>query len=174
MGGQGTAGAKFQKLGQDLSDSGRVPKVGVGDAGEVGGLRTQVAARVDEGLKFLAGLAVPPDYRAKLNDFVIPGGEPRGFQVESDKFAVQGEVLRAVYGGEGVQVVVEVSLESVENYNGFAGTGHLGLFGGVHGVGVRLEAAVVGDGNGPVAPAGGGLDGIARIGQGVHVGHAGV
>ena len=73
-----------------------------------------------------------------------------------------------------VHIVYIISFTAVEYLDVVLRTRHLGLGGGLHGVGEGLGAAVVRDGDGPVAPGGCLLDGGSRIGQGVHVGHIGV
>ena len=77
-------------------------------------------------------------------------------------------------GNAVVDVVDVVALTAVEDLDVLIRPGDLGLARGLHRVGEGLGPAVVGDGDGAVAPAGRTLDGRAGIGQRVHGRHRGM
>ena len=127
--------------------------------------------RVDEGLERAEDFIALHDGRADLDDRVVERGQAGRFQVERDVFLIEGEVPVAVDGDAVVDVVDVVALAAVEDLDVLIRPRDLGLGRGLHRVRERLRAAVVGDGDGAVAPAGRALDGLAGLGQGVHCGH---
>ena len=163
VGRQGAAAHKVQKGRQGLLGGGGTGKHGVGDAGEADDLRRQAAAGVHEGLEAVSDLAVLQHHGADLGDGLPVHLQAGGLNIEADDLVGKVLVLGAVDGDAVVQIVDEIALYAVENFN-FA-------LGGVPGVGEGLGHAVVGDGNGRVAPGDGLPDDGGGVGQGVHVGH---
>ena len=154
MGRQGAAGHKGQKGRQGLLGGGSTGKHGVGDAGEADDLRRQPALGVHKGLEGLNGDGLPVHLQAG------------GLDIEADDLVGEVLVLGTVDGDAVVQVIDKVALHAVEDLD-------LAL-GGVPGVREGLGHAVVGDGDGRVAPGDGLLDDGGGVRQGVHVGHLGV
>ena len=146
----------------------------VGDAGEVDDLQLQRPVRVDEHLEGAEHLLALHDGRADLDDRVVQRRKAGRLEVEGDVFLVEGEVSVAVDGNAVVDVVDVVALAAVEDLDVLIRPGDLGLARGLHRVGEGLGPAVVGDGDGAVAPAGRTLDGRAGIGQRVHGRHRGM
>ena len=163
---QRTAVDEFQKGRQRLLQGRRVRQHGVGDARQADDLRRQAALGVHEGLERVGDLAVFQHHRADLGDGLGGDLQSGSLDIEADDLVVKGLILPAVNSHAVVQIVDEVPLDAVENFD-------LPL-GGVPRIGEGLRHAVVGDGDGGVAPFDGLLDDRLGVGQGVHVGHAGV
>ena len=166
VGRQGAAVHKGQKGRQGLLGGGGTGKHGVGDAGEADDLRRQAAAGIHEGLEAVGDLAVLQHHGADLGDGLPVHLQAGGLDIEADDLVGEVLVLGTVDGDAVVQIVDEIALYAVENFN-FA-------LGGVPGVREGLGHAVVGDGDGRVAPGDGLLDDGGGVRQGVHVGHLGV
>ena len=165
------AADELQKLRQRFGDVRRTGEHRVCNAGQLDDLRLQFPLRVDEHLERVDHLAAPHDGRADLDDRVVLRAESCRFKVERDKFVVEVEIPVAVDGDAVVHVVDIISFAAIEDLDVLVRPGDLGLGRGFHRIGEGLRAAVVGDGDGAVAPACRALDGLAGLGQGVHCGH---
>ncbi len=177
VGNQHPVSHEFQELGKDFLDFRGTLEHVLGDAGQLHDLPLQVPLRVNEGLEAAHFLSILQNHRADLNDPVVTGGQARGFQVEGHEFLVEIHVLVPVDNDPVVHVVDIISFTAVEDLNDLVRSRHLrGLLSlhAVQRVGEGLTAAVVGDGDGPMAPGRRLLDGRVRGGQGIHVGHGGV
>ena len=166
VGRQGAAVHKGQKGRQGLLGGRGAGKHGVGDAGEADDLRCQAAAGVHEGLEPVGDLAVFQHHGTDLGDGLPVHLQAGGLNIEADDLVGKVLVLGAVDGDAVVQIVDEIALYAVENFN-FS-------LGGVPGVREGLGHAVVGDGDGRVAPGDGLLDDGGGVRLGVHIGHLGV
>ena len=159
---------KVQKHAHGRRLVGRALDVAVADAGQTRDLRRDGHAGVDEGVELLQDLAAAEADRADLRHAAGAEMEARGLDVEGDVLLVEREVVaRAAGGKHAVHVVDEIALHAVDDLDAV-------LLRGLPHIGERLRAAVVGHGDGRVAPLGGALDEIAGVGQRVHGGKAGV
>ena len=168
MGGQRPALHEVQELPDGLGLAGGSPHHVVGDAGELGHLIGDGPLRVHEGGKNLVGdLAVLIDHGADFGDDVMAGIQAGGLQVEADVLPVEISVQAAPDGGHVVHVVDEIGLHPEEHLDAR-------LLGGGVGRGEVVADAVVGDGDGGVAPGRRPLDHLLDVGGGVHGGHLGM
>ena len=174
VGGKRPVPGKDQKRLQRLLLGGGAHQHLVGDAGELDDLRRQDAARRHEGVEAVGNLPVFQYHRADLNDDLILLVQSGGLNVKADDLPVEGLTDLPVDGHPVVHVVDVVGLHAEEN---------LHLLGRVPRVGEGVGHAVVGDGDGGMAPFLQTLDGVfrhRRIGLGphrrqcVHGGHGGV
>ena len=166
VGRQRAAVHELQERGQRLLQLGRVRQHGVGDAGEADDLRRQPPVGVHEGLEPLRDLAVLQHHRADLGDGLPLHLQAGGLDVEAHDLVGEILLLGAVDGDAVVQIVDEVALHAVEDLD-------LPLA-RVPGLGERLHRAVVGDGNGGMAPRRRLLHHLAHVGEGVHGAHLGM
>ena len=162
---------KFQELRQDLLDRRRAGEHFVRDAGQIDDLRREPPAGGNKGLEGVQHLAALHHDRADLDDDVVLGGKPGRLQIERHILSVEIGLAVAVNHNAVVHVVDVVALAAVEDLDVLVRTRDLGLGGGLHCIGERLRAAVVGDGDGAVTPRRRLLDGGSRLGQRVHGGH---
>ena len=174
MGNQGQALAEGQKFRQHRLNVRGVLEHAVGNAGEIHNFLGQGPAGVHKALEPAQLLAVLEDYPADFNDLVPEAGQASGLQVKGHIGPREIHVPQAVHHNPVVHIIDIISFAAVEHLDGLAGSRHNGLPGGLHGLGKCLGTAVVGDGNGGVAPGGGLFYGGGRFGEGVHVGHVGV
>ena len=163
---QRTAVHKGQKGPEGLLLAGGPKEHLVGDARELDDVGSQGPLGIYKGLELLLDLALFQDHGADLGDDVAVAVQSGGLQVEADHGAVQALVLVAADGELFVHVVDVISLGAQQGLN-------LAL-GGAPGVRKGLGHAVVGNGNGGMAPGNGPLHRILGFGQSVHQGHAGV
>ena len=169
-----TSAHEFQKLRQNFVDRRRADEHFVGDAGQVDDLRRELPSGRNERLEGVEHLASLHDDGANLDDDVVLSGKTGRFQIECDIFRVEIRVEIAVNDDAVVYVVDIIALAAIENLDVFIRACDLGLSGGLHGVREGLRAAVIGDGDGLVAPRCRLLDGGGGVGQGIHGGHGGV
>ena len=169
---QGAAADVFQEFRQCLGNIRLPGEHLVVDACQIDDLRLQGPVRVNEGLERAENLVSLHDGRADLDDRVMKRGQAGRFQVERDVFLVKGKVPVPVDGNAVIDVVDVVALAAVENFDVLVCSRDLGFGGSLHRVRERLCAAVIGDGDGAVAPAGCTLDGGSGIGQRIHGGHS--
>ena len=162
---------KFQKFRQRRRNIRRAHEHRVGNAGQLDDLRVQKPPRCDERLEFFQHLAVLHARRADLNDDVVLRRKPRRFQIERHIFAAHRRVQRAVDGDAVVNIVYIISLAAVENLDILLRARDLCLARRLHRVRERVDAAVVGDGDGAMPPRRGALDRVGGLGQRVHGGH---
>ena len=90
---------------------------------------------------------------------------------------MEGHVLITMHHNAVIHIVYIISFAAIENFDGLIGACHLGGLLPLHrmqGVGEGLAAAVVGDGDGPMAPGRRLFDGGIGGGQSIHIGHGGV
>ena len=128
------------------------------DAGELGDVLGDDHAVVDEGVEPLGDPAVHHPDLADLYDDAGLRLEACGLDIERHVLPRHGKVH-----GVGLQI----PLHAVEGLDA-------GGFGRFRRLGEGLDVAVVRDGQGFVAPAGGGPEGFGQVRDAVHGGHAGV
>ena len=158
VGHQAGAAAEFPKTLEGLPAGRGAGKHILRDAGELGDLLGDDHPVVDEGVEPLGDLAVHQADGADLDDVALLGLQARGLDVEGHELPLHGHVHR---------VGQQIALHPVEGLDA-------GGLGGLGGLGEGLHVAVVRDGQGLVAPAGGGLEGLGQVREPVHGGHAGV
>ena len=141
MGGDGAAVHKGQQLGHGLGDGGLAAQHLVGDVGDLGDLGGQQHAGVDQFPVAVHHLAVGQLHRADLDDPVLGGVQAGGFKVQHHDVQRQ-IILRA---GHGLVVVGEIALHAGEQFD-------VVLLRRAKGFGEGLHHAVVGNGDGLVAP----------------------
>ena len=158
VGHQAGAAAEVAELLQSVPAGGRADEHVLGDAGELGDLLGNDHAVVDEGIEALRHLPIHQADRADLDDVAGFRLQARGLDVEGHVLPLHGEVH-----GVGLQI----PLHPVQGLDagGFRRLGCLGE---------GLDVAVVRDGQGLMAPAGRGLEGLGQVRETVHGGHAGV
>lgn len=127
---------------------------GVGDAGELRDLIRNGLAGIDQEVELVHHLAAAEDGGADLGDLLLGGLEACGLQVEGHELPLQRDVLFAMDDDPVVHIIDIICLTAVEHLDGLVRSRHLVLSGRLHGVGERLQHAMVCDGNGPVAPPG--------------------
>ena len=176
VGGQGPVPHKVQKGPQGLLLAGGALQHLVGDAGKTDDIRVQDAPGGDKGVEPLPHLPVFQHHCADLDDDLPPPVQAGGLDVKADNLVIKGLVGLAVDHHPVVHVVEVIGLHAEENFD---------VLGRVLGVGEGVGHAVVGDGDGGVAPPLRPLDHVLvraddRVGlkahrrQGVHGGHVGV
>ena len=163
---QGAAVHELQELRQGLLQLRSILQHAVCDAGESDDLRGQAAVGVHEGLEPLRDLAVLHHHGADLRNSLPVHFQASGLNIEADELVVQGLVLSAVDHHPVIQVVNEIALHAVKDFDFIPRS--------VPGVREGLGAAVVRDGDGGMAPADGLLDDLLGVGQGVRVAHLGM
>ena len=144
----------------------------VRDACETDDLRVQNPAGRHERIESVCDLAVFQKHRADFYDDLPALVQAGGLQVKADDLAVQVPVRGPVDHDPVVHVIYKIRLHAVQN---------LDVFCGVPRIRKGLGYAVIGDGNGPMAPA---LRPLYHIflrpqlgfdrGERVHVGHRGM
>ena len=139
----------------------------VRDAGEGRDVRRDGALRIDEPVLLLHHLAAAHADRADLRDAILHGAEARCLNIEHDKLAVEGPLRLPLDGRH--HVVAEIGLHAVDDLE--VAALFMDGFHGVHGIREGLGHAVIGDGDGLVAPGGGALDEIRRAGDAIHARH---
>ena len=172
VGGQRPVPHEVQKGPQGLLLRGRAHQHLVGDAGEVDDLRTENAPGGYEGVKGFGDLSVFQHCRTDLDDDLPALVQAGGLNIKADNFL--GKILAGLTVDHYpvVHVVDKVGLQAVEQ---------LDIFRRMPGVREGLSHAVVGDGDGPVAP---GLRPLHHVSlrsqlgthgsEGVHGGHGGM
>ena len=176
VGRQGPARRKVEKGLDGLGLGGGPGEHLVGDAGELRDLPGQGTAGIGKGGEFLHHRAIPQHHRADLGDDVPGLVQSGGLDVKADNILCKVLFLVAMDRHAVVHVVDVIGLDPVED---------LDLLGRVPGVGERVGHAVVGNGDGPVAPPLRPLDHVlvhadgrvhlaAHRRQRVHGGHVGV
>ena len=154
-----------EEIPQRFLQLGGIRQHGIGDAGEADDLGGQAAIGVDEGLETLGDFTVFQHHGADLGDGLPIHLQAGGLDIEADDLIGKILILPAMDHDAVVHIVDEVALHAVEDLNSLVV---------VPRIGEGLRHAVVGDGDGGVAPALGEIDDALGIGEGVHVGHAGV
>ena len=172
VGGQRAVSHEVQKGVYSLRLGGRSPQHLVGDAGKLGDLAGQRPFGIGKRGELLHHLPVPQYHRSDLGDYIPPLVQTGSLNVETDDITRKVLFLVPVYHHPVVHVIDEVRLHAVK---------HLDLLGRVPCVGECLGHAVVGDGDGPMAPRLRPLDHVlvrprlgAHLGEGIHGGHGGV
>ena len=155
-----------QERRQRLLQLGRIGQHSVRDAGQADDLRRQPPVGVHKGLEPLRDLAVFQHHRTDLGDGLPFHLQARRLDVEAHDLVGKRLLLRAMYGDAVVQIVDEIALHAVEDLD-------LPLA-RVPGLGERLHRAVVGDGDGGMAPRRRLLHHLAHIREGVHGAHLGM
>ena len=163
---------KGQKVLQRLGGLRRALQHLVGDAGEGDDLVGEVPPRVHEGLEPLDDLLPPDHHRADLRDGLLIDLQAGSLDVKSHVLTGKRGLLLPVDRNAVVQIVDKIPLHAVEN---------LDVLGGVPRVRKPLHHAVVGNGDGGMAPRLGPLDDVAvrpglgtEGGERVHVREGGV
>ena len=166
VGDQHRALAELREGGHHVHQMRLAPQHGRGDAGDLGDALGHRAAGVDQ-LGELRNLhAVLDAHRADLDDLVGVGVETRGLHIQHHVGrAVQGAASVALHDSGGV--LDQVALAAGDQLDAV-------LLGRAEGLGEGLHHAVVGDGDGLVAPLRGLLDEVAGRCAGVHGGEGGV
>ena len=166
VGRQGTACHEVQEAAEGLGGLRGVGEHGVGDAGKADDLRRQAAAGIHKGLKAVGDLPVFQHHGADLGDGLGGDIQAGGLNVKADDFILKRLVLGAVNHDPVVQIVDEVALYAVKYF--------YFTLGGMPGIREGLAHAVVGDGDGRMAPGHGLLDDAGGVGEGVHIAHLGM
>ena len=166
VGRQGPAGHKVQEAAKGLGGLGGVGEHGVGDARQADDLRRQAAAGIHKGLEAVGNLPIFQHHGADFGDGLGGDVQAGGLNVEADDFILKGLVLGAVDHDPVVQIVDEVAFNAVKYF--------YFTLGGMPGIREGLAHAVVGDGDGGMAPGHGLLDDAGGIGKGVHIAHLGM
>ena len=155
-----------QKRLQCVFQRGCIGQHGIGDARETDNLRGQVTVWIHKGLEPVRDLPVFQHHGADLRDGLLHHLQSRGLNVKADDLIVKILIHRAVDRHTVIQIVYIISLQAVEDLD-------LPL-GSVPRIGEGLHHAVVGDGDGRVAPGNGLLNDSGGVREGVHIGHTGV
>ena len=166
VGGQRAVAHKSQKGRQRLFQRRRAFEHLVGDTGEADDLRRQTAVGVHKGLEAVGDFPVFQHHGADLRNGLLCYLQTRCLDVKAHDLAGEGLLLGAVHRNAVVQIVDEIALHTVKYF--------YFTLGRMPGVREGLRHAVVGNGNGRMAPADGLLDDAFRVGQRVHIGHTGM
>ena len=166
VGHQHRALAEFRKLGHDLLQRALVAEHGGGDAGDLHDLVRQWATGVDQLGEFGHLHAVFEAHRTDLDDLVGVGVQAGGLHVQHHIGGAVDGFTRSALDDVGL-VLDQIALAAGDQLDA-------GLFGRAEGLGEALYHAVVGDGDGLVAPRGGLFDQVGGGGAGVHVAESGV
>ena len=136
----------------------RTGDVAVAYAGELRDVGRYGHLRVDKGAELVAYLAALEEHCAYFSEAVRHCGEARGLHVEGHKLAVKQVLTIAAHGGALLHIVDVVALDAVEYLDAV-------LLPRLAHLGEGLGRAMVCDGYGLVAPGGGALHGLCRVGQ---------
>ena len=159
------ASGEVEKRAHGLGLAGRAGHVAVLYAGQLRDIGRDVHARVHEGAESVQHPPAGEAHGADLGQAVRRGGQARRLHVEGYELALQRGVALPAHGGTGVNIVDVVPLQAVNNL-------HAVLLPRLAHLGEGLRRTVVGDGDGLVAPGGGTLHHLGRVGQGVEGGVA--